>query len=198
MVSCLSKLSSHDLAYCHEQDIESQQPVFPAAQWSKKSSSACAMDDYVKVLYFTRVGKWFLTYASCISLLPRPMVILLNWYYLWPTLNVSIVFYMLWEDAGQQSWVPGSAHIQCFYCVLHDLRECRVTKLIPWECPHSMFLLCFTRFERMPGNKVGSLGVPTFNVSMVFYGMPGNKVDSLGVPTFNVSIVFYTLWEDAR
>jgi hypothetical protein len=56
-----------------------------------------------------------------------------------------------------------------------------------------MFLLCFTRFERMPGNKVGSLGVPTFNVSMVFYGMPGNKVDSLGVPTFNVSIVFYTL-----
>jgi hypothetical protein len=27
----------------------------------------------------------------------------------------------------------------------------------------------FTRFERMPGNKVDSLGVPTFNVSNMFY-----------------------------
>jgi hypothetical protein len=39
----------------------------------------------------------------------------------------------------------------------------------PWECPHSTFLLCFTRFERMPGNEVDSLGVPTLNVSIVFY-----------------------------
>jgi hypothetical protein len=52
----------------------------------------------------------------------------------------------------------------------------------------------------MPGNQVGSLGVPTFHVSIVFTRferIPGNKVDSLGVPTFNVSIVFYTLGEDA-
>jgi hypothetical protein len=49
------------------------------------------------------------------------------------------------------------------------LRDCRVTKLIPWDCPHSTFLLCFTRFERMPGNKVDSLGVLTFNVSILFY-----------------------------
>jgi hypothetical protein len=48
----------------------------------------------------------------------------------------------------------------------------------------------------MPGNRVVSLGVPTFNVSMCFTcfeRMPGNKVDSLGVPTFNVSIVFCML-----
>jgi hypothetical protein len=32
-----------------------------------------------------------------------------------------------------------------------------------------MFLLCFTGFERMPGNKVDSLGVPAFNVSIAFY-----------------------------
>ena len=80
--------------YCHEQDIVIQQAVFPAAQCSTKNSSARAMDDYVKVLYFTRVEKCFLTYASCISL-PRPMVILLNWYYLWHMLNVSVVFYTL-------------------------------------------------------------------------------------------------------
>ena len=92
-----------------------------------------------------------------------------------PTFKVSLVFYTLWEDAGQQSWFPGGAHIQRFYCVLHALSGCRVAKLIPGECPHSTCLLCFTRFERMPGN----------------------KVDSLGVPAFNVSIVFYTLWVDA-
>jgi hypothetical protein len=59
-----------------------------------------------------------------------------------------------------------------------------------------MLLLCFTRFERMSGTKVDSLGVSTFNVSIAFTRferMPGNKIDSLGVPTFNVSIVFYTL-----
>ena len=48
----------------------------------------------------------------------------------------------------------------------------------------------------MPGNKVDPLGVPTLNVSIVFYPlgmMPGDKVGSLGVPIFNVSIVFDTL-----
>jgi hypothetical protein len=91
------------------------------------------------------------------------------------TFNVSIMFYMLCNDI-------------------------RVTKSIPWECPCSTWLLCFTRCARMPGNQVGSLGVPTFHVSIVFTRferMPGNKVDSLGVPTFKVSIVFYALWEDA-
>jgi hypothetical protein len=52
----------------------------------------------------------------------------------------------------------------------------------------------------MAGNKVDSLGAPTFNVSIIcfthFERMPGNKVDSLGAPTFNVSVVFYTVWED--
>jgi hypothetical protein len=48
----------------------------------------------------------------------------------------------------------------------------------------------------MPGNKIGSLGVPTFNISIGFTRferMPGNKVWFLGVPIFNVSIVFYML-----
>jgi hypothetical protein len=48
----------------------------------------------------------------------------------------------------------------------------------------------------MPGNKVDSLGAPTFNVLLCFTSferMPGNNVDSPGVLTFNVSIMFYTL-----
>ena len=58
--------------------------------------------------------------------------------------------------------------------------RCRATALgVPtlysWQCPHLTCLLCYTRFETMPGNKVGSLRVPTLN------GF----------------IVFYTLWEDA-
>ena len=83
-------------------------------------------------------------------------------------------FYMLWEDARQQNWLPGSANIKRFYCALHALRGCQVTTLTPWKYLHSMFLVCFTRFARMLGD----------------------KLDSLRVHTFNVSIVFYTRWED--
>ena len=51
--------------------------------------------------------------------------------------------------------------------------RCKATPLgVPtfytWQCPHLTFLLCFTRFERMPGNKVDPLGVPILNVSIVF------------------------------
>jgi len=48
----------------------------------------------------------------------------------------------------------------------------------------------------MPGNKVDSLGVPTFNISVAFYTlwrMPGNTIDALGVPTFNDSVLCYML-----
>jgi hypothetical protein len=117
-----------------------------------------------------------------------------------PTLNDSIAFYTLWEKAGQQSWFPGSAHIQRFYYVLHASKKCQVTKLIPWECQYWTCVLCFTRFERMPGDKVESPRVPHSMFLLCFTGfgrMPGNKVDSLGVPAFNVSIAFYTLGEDA-
>ena len=58
--------------------------------------------------------------------------------------------------------------------VLHAWRRCQATKLITWECQYSTFLMCFTRFARMLGD----------------------KLDSLRVHTFHVSIVFYTLWED--
>ena len=143
MVSCLSKLSSHDLAYCHEQDIESQQPVFPAAQWSNKSSSACAMDGYVKVLNFTPCRK--------------------------VNFDIRLLYFTIAPYGDSAELVLPMAHTQRFYCVLHALRGCRATKLGTWECPHSMLLLCFTRFERMPGNKVDSLGVPSFNVSIMFY-----------------------------
>jgi hypothetical protein len=37
-----------------------------------------------------------------------------------------------------------------------------------------MILLRFTHFERRPGNKVDSLGVPTFNVSIMFYTLQRN------------------------
>ena len=60
-----------------------------------------------------------------------------------PTFNVSIVFYMLWGNVGQQNWLPGTAHSQRFKYVLHALRRCQVTKLIT--------------------------GVPKFEISIVFY-----------------------------
>ena len=111
------------------------------------------------------------------------------------TFNVPIVFYTLWERcrvtklipwecphstfrlcftrfekmSGNKLDSPGSAQIQRFYYVSHALTGCQVTNLIPWGCPHSMFLLCFTRFERLLGNKLESLGVAAFNVSTMFY-----------------------------
>ena len=78
-----------------------------------------------------------------------------------PTFNVSIVFYTLCKHAGQHNWFPGRACIQCFCWVLHALKGCWATQMISWKCPHSTILLCFTRFERNPGNKADSLGVPT-------------------------------------
>ena len=111
--------------------------------------------------------------------------------------------------------------MQCFYCVLHALRRCQVTKLIPWECPHSPFLLCFTHFESMLGNRTDSLEVPTLYFYCVSHAlgrcwvtqmmpwecphstfllcftrcasMPDNIIDSLGGPAFNVSVEFYML-----
>ena len=93
-----------------------------------------------------------------------------------PTLNVSIVFYKLWEDAGSQNWFRRSAHMQCFYCVLHALRRCQVTKLIPWE---SQFLLCFTHFESMLVNRTDSLEVPTLYFYSVSHALRGCWVTQL-------------------
>ena len=92
---------------------------------------------------------------------------------------------------------PGeTTHLHANYCALHALRTCLVTKLTPWECQHSTFLMNLERFERMSGNKMDSLGRPAFNLSQYFTRFertPGNKVDSLGVPTFNALILCYTL-----
>ena len=90
------------------------------------------------------------------------------------TFKVSVVFYTLCKEAGQQSWFPGIAHLQQLYCVLHALRGCRIERMISCECPHSKFLLCFTRFEKMPGRRNDSLGVPTGNNYLVItikYGL---------------------------
>ena len=52
--------------------------------------------------------------------------------------------------------------------------------------------IVFTCFEKMPGNKLDSHS--TFPLCLTrFERMPGSKVDSLGVPTFNVPIIFYLL-----
>ena len=56
--------------------------------------------------------------------------------------------------------------ISCF--VLHTLRRCQATKFINWECQYSMFLLCSTRFERLSGNKIDSLEVPTSRFALCF------------------------------
>ena len=85
-----------------------------------------------------------------------------------PTFKISLVFYTLSNDITVNK--VDSLRVPTFNVsiVLHAVSGCRATKLIPWECPHSTVLLCFTRFERMPGDKVGFLGVPIFNVSIVF------------------------------
>ena len=162
--------------------------------------------------------------------------------------NVSTVTYTDWECVRQQNWLPANAHTQCSYCVSHTLRGCwvtqlnpcecplqclycvyalrvyQVTKFIRWECPHSTSPLRFTCSERVPWQKIDSLGVVTSNVSIVhalrgywatklipwecphsillcftcFEKMLGNKIDFLGVSTYNISIAFYTLWEEAE
>ena len=110
-----------------------------------------------------------------------------------------VSFYTLWEDARSQNWSPGSASIQRFYSDLHGLRGCQATELTPCKCPHSMFLLRFTHFERMLGDTIESLRVPPsmFILCLRFESIPGNKIHSLGMPSFNVSIAFHMLWEGA-
>ena len=53
--------------------------------------------------------------------------------------------------------------------IVHALRGYWATKLIPWECSHAILVLCFTCFEKMPGDKIDSLGVPTYNISVASY-----------------------------
>ena len=110
-----------------------------------------------------------------------------------------VSFYTLWEDARNQNWSPGSASIQRFYSDLHGLRGCQATELTPCKCPHSMFLLRFTHFERMLGDTIESLRVPPsmFILCLRFESIPGNKIHLLGMPSFNVSIAFHMLWEGA-
>ena len=90
------------------------------------------------------------------------------------------------------------SYILCF--VLHALTRCQATKCIDWECQYSMFLLCSTRFERVSGNKIDSLEVPTPSFALCFTcfeRMLGDTIESLRVPPFKVSTVF-VLWEDTR
>ena len=56
-----------------------------------------------------------------------------------------------------------------------------------------MFLLCSTRFERVSGNKIDSLEVPTPSFALCFTcfeRMLGDTIESLRVPPFKVSTVF--------
>ena len=90
------------------------------------------------------------------------------------------------------------SYILCF--VLHALTRCQATKCINWECQYSMFLLCSTRFERVSGNKIDSLEVPTPSFALCFTcfeRMLGDTIESLRVHPFKVSTVF-ALWEDSR
>ena len=56
-----------------------------------------------------------------------------------------------------------------------------------------MFLLCSTRFERVSGNKIDSLEVPTPTFALCFTcfeRMLGDTIESLRVPPFKVATVF--------
>ena len=72
--------------------------------------------------------------------------------------------------------------------------------LIPWECLHLTFLLCFTRFERTSGQQrwfPGSARIWCF--SLVLHTLERyqhNTFDSLGMPVFDASLVFYKLRQD--
>ena len=72
--------------------------------------------------------------------------------------------------------------------------------MIPWKIlgvpTFSVPIALLHALREMPGNKVDSLGVPTFNIFVVFYTlwrMLGNTIDALGVPTFNDFIMCYML-----
>ena len=85
-----------------------------------------------------------------------------------------VSFYTLWQDVRQQNALTGSANTQCFYCSTH--------------------------FERVSGNKIDSLEVPTPTCALCFTcfeRMLGDTNESLRVPPFKVSTVF-VLWEDTR
>jgi len=67
-----------------------------------------------------------------------------------------------------------------------------LTKMIPWEYPHSLFVLCFTRFEAMSG--CGTSLILLFHcVLTASSSSQGNKIQLAPFEILRVCIVFYTL-----
>ena len=110
-----------------------------------------------------------------------------------------VSFYTLWQDARQQNVLTGSANTQCFYCALHALRGCPVTKLTPWKCPYQRLHYVLHALRGCWVTQLSPCECPPsrFLPCSRFERTPGNKVHSLAVPTLNVSIAFHMLWEDA-
>ena len=101
--------------------------------------------------------------------------ILIPWECLHNDLTPLLCFTRFERTSGQQGWFPGSARIWCFSLVLHTLgryqhktvdslgmpvfdaslvfymlrQDISTNKLIPQECLHLMFLLCFARLWKI-------------------------------------------------
>ncbi len=76
------------------------------------------------------------------------------------------------------------------------LSACIGRRVCRWEYADYKYLSWWTRFARMTDTRVDPMGVPRRKSPIRFrpFGRtPGDKVESLGVPIFNVSIVFDTL-----
>ena len=103
-----------------------------------------------------------------------------------------------------------------------------MVQIDPLGCPHRTFLLRFTCFRSMPVQidfpwrhwiahtehffcvlqalgdarlQIDSVGVPTLNVSQVFYRLwqyARVQIDSIGLSTLSASIVLYHRWRHAR
>jgi len=112
------------------------------------------------------------------------------------------------------NFMPGGAshsiHKKCapcahwfMYFVFRFTRFEKINKIDYLGVQYSTFLMCFTRFERVPGNKIDCLEVtkcphsPFLLCFTRFERMLGDTIESLRVPPLTVSAVCM-LWEDTR
>ena len=65
--------------------------------------------------------------------------------------------------------VEECAKLSDLYCVSQALSDIRATQLTPRHVLDSTFVLCFTCFERHPGDTIDAEGCAKFYVCIVFY-----------------------------
>jgi len=119
----------------------------------------------IKLIPWERPHSTFILHFTCFEKMPNNNMDFMKA----PIFTLYIAFHMLWEAAEKQNWLHGSAHIQPLYCVLHTLRTWQITKLILWRRPESNFILRFTCFEKLLGNRVHFMEVASVQLYIAFY-----------------------------